>query len=844
MTFPLKDLTPATAAINSVFDHKQKSPYDKDGVVTAFTGDSGYTAPSGTCYQKKNGEDFDFGDRGHYRGTTGTGLGKRLCYDGHPGIDFYAEAGTPVLAAVSGKVSYLLSASGGASPAGYHTLTIIPDASSLGFKVYYLHLQTWRREDGVIIRTSGNKDAVCKECPAQDAHVNAGDVIGYSGSFGTGSAHLHFEVDTNGGIPIDPYGWSGPGSDPYTRANSTQNLWTGGGVPEPNEAPVPLISSPPPGSSFERGTTVTFAGSGTDKEDGTIPASSLSWSSSIDGDLGTGASVPRNDLSQGTHLITLVATDSKGRDGRATISVAITPPATNHKPVATISSPASGAVFDNGAAVTFAGSATDEEDGTLGSGSLVWTSDRDGQIGTGTSFPKSNLSAGGHTITLTATDSKGAQGTATITITVKAVVNNTAPTASISAPTAGKVLNQGTSITFTGSGSDAEDGSLSGNSLVWTSDRDGQIGTGTTFSRSDLSVNSHTITLTATDSKGSAATASVAITVQAVSDPNPVPVLSGLSPSEGDRGYPGFTLAVTGTGFKPSSVVRWNGSDRPTTYVGGGTLRATISSTDLSSSGSYPVTVGTPSPGGGTSASINFVVRDLGSVLRNGELYFDGGTVRLAFSGSGWGFPDADTYFACTHAPNFSLPRRDIGSSGLSPRTLPSVKAFADRAQWMAGTRPVAASGSNTAYVVVGCVKSGIEFESVAIALFGSDWQSKLVRVPQAVLDSFPTAPDVAWTPLRAAGTLIQGDENEVRWITYMGGSLGIPSQAALLSQCRALAEVVHVTQAEFNRYPTNGAILPSVTDGCASAALRLRLPAPPAKQRSHLPTRRNGRRP
>ncbi len=63
-------------------------------------------------------------------------------------------------------------------------------------------------------------------------------------------------------------------------------------------------------------------------------------------------------------------------------------------------------------------------------------------------------------------------------------------------------------------GTDAEDGTLSGASLVWTSSLDAQIGTGTSFTASTLSVGSHTITLTATDSEGATGTASIQITVQ------------------------------------------------------------------------------------------------------------------------------------------------------------------------------------------------------------------------------------------------------------------------------------------------------------------------------------------
>jgi hypothetical protein len=58
---------------------------------------------------------------------------------------------------------------------------------------------------------------------------------------------------------------------------------------------------------------------------------------------------------------------------------------------------------------------------------------------------------------------------------------------------------------------DHEDGSLTGNSLQWVSDKDGRLGTGTTFSREDLSVNAHVITLTATDKSGAADSTGITI---------------------------------------------------------------------------------------------------------------------------------------------------------------------------------------------------------------------------------------------------------------------------------------------------------------------------------------------
>ena len=100
--------------------------------------------------------------------------------------------------------------------------------------------------------------------------------------------------------------------------------------------------------------------------------------------------------------------------------------------------------------------------------------------------------------------------TPTATPTVTPTPTNQPPTASITAPTEGTEFVEGTPIAFQGLAADPEDGPLTGDALVWTSDRDGQIGVGTSFTTT-LSAGDHTITLTATDSGGLSGTASVHI---------------------------------------------------------------------------------------------------------------------------------------------------------------------------------------------------------------------------------------------------------------------------------------------------------------------------------------------
>jgi hypothetical protein len=88
----------------------------------------------------------------------------------------------------------------------------------------------------------------------------------------------------------------------------------------------------------------------------------------------------------------------------------------------------------------------------------------------------------------------------------------------------------------------------------------------------------------------------------------PLPTLTSLSPSSATAGGSAFTLTVYGSNFVGSSVVRWNGSDRLTTYVSGGQLQAAISSGDIALAGTAQVTVFNPAPGGGTSNGLTFSI--------------------------------------------------------------------------------------------------------------------------------------------------------------------------------------------------------------------------------------------
>jgi hypothetical protein len=167
--------------------------------------------------------------------------------------------------------------------------------------------------------------------------------------------------------------------------------------------PAVNIISPLDGASFVVGETVTFTGTAADAEDGDLSAV-LSWTSNINGPIGTGGSLSTSALSQGTHIVTASATDSDLNTGSKSITIYVNSP--NTAPVVAISTPTDGSAFDEGTPVTFIGSASDAEDGDISAG-LSWTSSIDGTIGSGSTFAVSSLSVGMHMITASVTDSGG-----------------------------------------------------------------------------------------------------------------------------------------------------------------------------------------------------------------------------------------------------------------------------------------------------------------------------------------------------------------------------------------------------------------------------------------------------
>jgi hypothetical protein len=95
-------------------------------------------------------------------------------------------------------------------------------------------------------------------------------------------------------------------------------------VSSPNTPPTLSILSPANGSVLAESLGLTLSGSAYDVQDGNI-SSKIVWSSSLNGTLGTGASLTVV-LSPGTQIITASVTDSSGLTTKSSVSVTIPMP--------------------------------------------------------------------------------------------------------------------------------------------------------------------------------------------------------------------------------------------------------------------------------------------------------------------------------------------------------------------------------------------------------------------------------------------------------------------------------------------------------------------------------------
>jgi PKD repeat protein len=199
-----------------------------------------------------------------------------------------------------------------------------------------------------------------------------------------------------------------------------------------NQPPVAVATASP--TSGPAPLTVNFDGSGSSDPDGN--PITYSWDLNGDGTYGDSTAVnPTYTYDAGEYVVHLKVTDS---NGASTISAPITIDAGNTPPVPTIDAPASTVTWKVGDAISFSGSATDQQDGTIPASGLTWTlimhhcptpdSCHTHLIQTFTGVSSGTFNAPDHEypcwleLQLTATDSKGLSATTSVRLDPQTVV--------------------------------------------------------------------------------------------------------------------------------------------------------------------------------------------------------------------------------------------------------------------------------------------------------------------------------------------------------------------------------------------------------------------------------------
>jgi subtilase family serine protease len=188
-----------------------------------------------------------------------------------------------------------------------------------------------------------------------------------------------------------------------------------------------------------------------------------------------------------------------------------------------------------------------------------------------------------------------------------------------------------------------------------------------------------TITVTATGASNSPQTVQVTLVVSLPS--NPVPAITSLSPASVTAAAADFTLTVSGVNFISNSMVNWNGSARPTTFVSSMQLTAAIPAADVATAGTVQVTVTNPAPGGGTSTAVNFTINNPApsiSSLMPATAAVGGGGFTLTLAGSGfvsgsvvrWNGTDRTTTFVSSGQLTAAIAAADNAAAGTAQVTV------------------------------------------------------------------------------------------------------------------------------------------------------------------------------
>ncbi len=217
----------------------------------------------------------------------------------------------------------------------------------------------------------------------------------------------------------------------------------------------PSVSVTNAGGDVPLGRELSFNADVFDFEDA-FPCCTVSWTSGVDGPLGSGRSITHTFTTPGSRTLTITATDSVG----ASSSTTLTLNAINFAPILTLSSPSSGTNVFRTASIVLRGRATDRNEANeqLACSNLTWTSSiaNDPFPKTGCNVEVVFSSNGPRTLTLTARDSQGAMDAESVSITVVDPPTNLPPNVLVTSPEDRALVGTNDPLTLSGTAADPE----------------------------------------------------------------------------------------------------------------------------------------------------------------------------------------------------------------------------------------------------------------------------------------------------------------------------------------------------------------------------------------------------
>jgi len=354
--------------------------------------------------------------------------------------------------------------------------------------------------------------------------------------------------DTNGTVVVQVVDTDRIAGNGGTDTVTVYEMHVTSAGPATDQPPVVAISEPLGGTTVPMETELVFSATVTD-EDFNL-AAGLSWSSDIDGPLGSSASFAAT-LSQGAHVVTASVMDSALQPGNDSVSVLVLPP--DDTPP-TIAAPA-----DVGAEAT--GPAT-----VVALGTPVVTDDIDPSPNVSSEAPAA-FPVGITVVTWTATDASGNAANDTQNVTVS---DTTAPVVTVLGDNPANVVVGEVYVDAGATAADLVDGDVSGG--IGASGE--VIDTATT--------GTHVVTYTVSDVAGNSGQATRTVTVVEASA---VLTVTEISPSTINLADlpAGVAVTITGTGLTDVQTVTFQNGSGPSpsaasvTPTGAQTLTAVVS---------------------------------------------------------------------------------------------------------------------------------------------------------------------------------------------------------------------------------------------------------------------------